>query len=100
MPASVLISPTGMHLILIPLVLVGHSNTTMFHVSFLSSIGDADLERSDGQIEYFDSRNITNHAGTDISRAPGLREKYRTSSPTAIGNFDTGFACPSQRLRS
>jgi hypothetical protein len=73
MPASVLvlISPTGMHLILIPLVLVGHWNTTKFHVSFLSSEGDADLERSDGRFEYFDSRTLKNHAGTDISRAPG-----------------------------
>ncbi len=74
MPDSMLISPTGMHLILTPLVL-GHLNTTMFHVSFLSRVGDADLERSNGRIEYFDSRTLKHHAGTDISRAPVLREK-------------------------
>ena len=65
---------TGMHLISIPLVL-GHLNTTMFHVSFLLSVGDADLKRSDGRIEYFDSRTLKNHAGTDKSRAPGYSEK-------------------------
>jgi hypothetical protein len=65
----------GDALITLPLVLVGHSNMTMFHESFLLSVGDADLERSDGRIEYFDSRTLKNHAGTDISRAPGLHEK-------------------------
>jgi len=65
MPDLVLISPTGMHLISIPLVM-GHLNTTMFHVSFLSSVGDTDLERSDRRIEYFNSRTLKNHAGTDI----------------------------------
>jgi hypothetical protein len=74
MPDSRLISPTGTHLISIPLVL-DHLNTTMFHASFLLSVGNADLERSDGQIKYFDSRTLKNHAGTDISRALGLREK-------------------------
>ena len=74
MPALVLISPTGMHLISIPLDL-GHLNTTIFHVSFLLRVGDADLERSDGRIKYFDSRTLKNYAGTDISRAPVLREK-------------------------
>jgi hypothetical protein len=64
-----------MHLISLPLVLVGHSNTTMFHVSFLSSVGNADLKRSDGRIEYFDLGTLKIHAGTDISRAPGLRKK-------------------------
>jgi hypothetical protein len=73
MPTLVLISPTGMHLISIPLVL-GHSNTAMFLVSFLLSVGDVDVERSDGRIAYFDSRTLQNHAGTDISQAPGLRE--------------------------
>jgi hypothetical protein len=74
MPDSMLISATGMHLISIPLVL-GNLNTTMFHVRFLLSVGDADLERSDGRIEYFDSRTLKNHAGTDISRAPSFSEK-------------------------
>jgi len=69
-----LISPTGIHSISIPLAL-DHLNMTMFHVSILSSIGDADLERSDGRIVYFVARILKNHAGTDISRAPGLREK-------------------------
>jgi hypothetical protein len=50
-PDSMLILVTGMHLISIPLVL-GHLNTTMFHVSFLLSVGEADLERSDGRIDY------------------------------------------------
>ena len=90
-----LISPTGMHSISIPLAL-DHLNMTMFPVSILSSI-DADLERSDGRIVYLVLRILKHHAGTDISRAPVLREKKRTSSETAIvmGNFDTGFACPS-----
>jgi hypothetical protein len=74
MPDSMLILVTGMHLISIPLVL-GHLNTTMFHVSFLLSVGDADLERSEGRIVYFVARILKNHAGTDISLAPGLREK-------------------------
>ena len=74
MPDLMLISPTGMHLILTPLVL-GHLNTTMFHVSFLLRVGDADLERRDGRIRYFDSRTLKNYAGTDISRAPVLRKK-------------------------
>ena len=69
-----LVSPTGMHLISILLAL-DNLNTTMFHVSILSSIGDADLERSDGRIVYFVARILKNHAGTDISRAPGLHEK-------------------------
>jgi len=74
MPASVLISPAGMHLISIPLVL-GHWNTTMFLVSFLSSIGDADVKRSDRQIKYFNLRTLKNHAGTVISHTLGLHEK-------------------------
>jgi hypothetical protein len=74
MPDSMLISPTGMHSISIPLAL-DHLNMTMFHVSILLSIGDADLERSDGRIVYFVARILKNHAGTDISLAPGLREK-------------------------
>jgi hypothetical protein len=39
----------------------------MFLVSFLLSVGDVDVERSDGRIAYFDSRTLQNHAGTDIS---------------------------------
>ena len=64
---------------------------------FLSSIGDADLKRSDGRIEYFNSRTLKIHTGTDILRALVLLEKKRTSSKTAIvmGNFNTGFECPS-----
>jgi hypothetical protein len=45
---------------------------TMFLVSFLLSVGDVDVERSDGRTTYFDSRTLTNHAGADILRAPGL----------------------------
>ncbi len=74
MPDSMLISPAGMHTISIPLAL-DHLNMTMFHVIILLSIGNADLERSDGRIVYFVARILQNHAGIDISRAPGLREK-------------------------
>jgi hypothetical protein len=56
MPTLVQISPTGMHLILIPLVL-GHLNTTMFLVSFLLSIGDADIKRSARRIVYFNQEH-------------------------------------------
>ncbi len=52
---SASILPSGMHLISNPLAL-GHSNTTMSRVSFLSSAGYIDTKRSTRLIAYFDSR--------------------------------------------
>ena len=74
MPDSMLILATRMHLISIPLVL-GHLNTTMFHVSFLLSVGDADLKRSDGRIKYIDSRTLKKSCWYKYFTAPGFSEK-------------------------